>query len=60
MTWAAAMRRALGDDVLRHRPLAAGARGHAEALSWEATVESLLASYSSAMMSPRDALRQVG
>jgi D-inositol-3-phosphate glycosyltransferase len=57
--WAAALRRILTDDALRAR-LARGARGHAETLSWDATVEGLLASYSSALAAPRDALGRVG
>ena len=36
--WAAALRRILTDDALRAR-LASGARGHAETLSWDATVD---------------------
>ena len=47
------------DDALRAR-LAAGARGHAETLSWDATVEGLLTSYSAALAAPRDALGRVG
>ncbi len=58
-TWAAALRRVLADDALRAR-LAAGARGHAETLSWDATVEGLLTSYSAALAAPRDALGRVG
>ena len=57
--WARALRRVLGDDALRAR-LAAGARGHAETLSWDATVEGLLTSYSAALAAPRDALGRVG
>ena len=57
--WAAALRRILTDDALRAR-LAAGARGHAETLSWDATVEGLLTSYSAALAAPRDALGRVG
>jgi D-inositol-3-phosphate glycosyltransferase len=57
--WAAALRRILTDDALRAR-LASGARGHAETLSWDATVEGLLTSYSAALAAPRDALGRVG
>jgi D-inositol-3-phosphate glycosyltransferase len=56
--WASALRRVLSDDELRAR-LASGARGHAETLSWDATVEGLLASYSAALAAPRDALGRV-
>jgi D-inositol-3-phosphate glycosyltransferase len=58
-TWAAALRRVLADAALRAR-LASGARGHAETLSWDATVEGLLTSYSAALAAPRDALGRVG
>ncbi|MGB7979979.1 MAG: D-inositol-3-phosphate glycosyltransferase [Candidatus Nanopelagicales bacterium] len=57
-TWAGALHRVLGDDTLRAR-LAAGARGHASTLSWDATVEGLLGSYGAALSMPRDALGQV-
>jgi D-inositol-3-phosphate glycosyltransferase len=57
--WAEALRRILTDDALRAR-LASGARGHAETLSWDATVEGLLTSYSAALAAPRDALGRVG
>jgi D-inositol-3-phosphate glycosyltransferase len=57
--WAAALRRILVDDRLRSR-LAAAARGHALTLSWDATVEGLLDSYSTALSAPRDALGRAG
>jgi D-inositol-3-phosphate glycosyltransferase len=57
--WATALRRILTDDALRAR-LASGARGHAETLSWDATVEGLLACYAAALAAPRDALGRVG
>jgi D-inositol-3-phosphate glycosyltransferase len=57
--WAAALRTVLGNDLLRER-LAAGARTHATGLSWDATVERLLASYSAALATPRDALGWAG
>jgi len=57
--WAAAMRRMLADGQLRAR-LAAGARPHARTLSWDGTVDGLLASYGAALAAPRDALRPVG
>ena len=57
--WATALHRILADDALRAR-LASGARGHAETLSWDATVEGLLTSYSAALAAPRDALGRVG
>jgi D-inositol-3-phosphate glycosyltransferase len=58
-TWAAALRRVLGDGAMRER-LAGGARPHAETLSWDHTVEGLLGSYAAAMSAPRDALARVG
>ncbi|MCU0300293.1 MAG: D-inositol-3-phosphate glycosyltransferase [Candidatus Nanopelagicales bacterium] len=58
-TWARALARVLGDDALRAR-LAAGARPHAETLSWDHTVEGLLGSYAAALAAPRDALARVG
>ena len=57
--WAQALGRILGDDALRAR-LAAGTRAHAQTLSWDATVEGLLASYSAALAAPRDALDWAG
>jgi D-inositol-3-phosphate glycosyltransferase len=57
--WAGRMRAVLADDALRLR-LAAGARTHAESLSWDRTVDGLLASYDAALRAPRDALQQVG
>lgn len=57
--WAAALRDVLGNDPLRGR-LARGARAHAERLSWDATVDGLLASYSAALATPRDALGWAG
>ncbi|MCU0262921.1 MAG: D-inositol-3-phosphate glycosyltransferase [Candidatus Nanopelagicales bacterium] len=57
--WASALRRILGEHTLRAR-LAAGARGHAATLSWDATVDGLLTSYSAALAAPRDALGRVG
>ena len=57
--WAQALGRILGDDALRAR-LAAGTRAHAQTLSWDATVEGLLASYSAALAAPRDALGWAG
>ena len=57
--WAAALARVLGDTGLR-AALAAGARPHAETLSWDRTVEGLLRSYAAAMASPRDQLARVG
>jgi D-inositol-3-phosphate glycosyltransferase len=59
VVWASALRRILGDHPLRSR-LAAGARGHAATLSWDATVDGLLDSYAAAMATPRDALGRVG
>ena len=56
--WASALRLVLSDDALRAR-LASGARGHAETLSWDATVEGLLSGYSAALSAPRDALGRV-
>jgi D-inositol-3-phosphate glycosyltransferase len=58
-TWAHAMRRVLADDQLRAR-LSAGARAHAQSLSWERTIGGLLDSYGAALHAPRDALREVG
>jgi D-inositol-3-phosphate glycosyltransferase len=57
--WAGQLRRLLGDDQLR-RSLAAGARPHAESLSWDGTVDGLLACYGAALAAPRDAWAQVG
>ncbi len=57
--WAAALSGLLGDPARRAR-LAAGARPHAATLSWSATVDSLLDSYSAALGHPRDRLRRVG
>jgi D-inositol-3-phosphate glycosyltransferase len=45
--WAASLRRVLGDDPLRDQ-LGAAARPHARSMSWEATVDRLLASYAAA------------
>jgi D-inositol-3-phosphate glycosyltransferase len=59
LQWAAALRNLLGNDPLRAR-LAEGARTHAERLSWDATVDGLLASYSDALATPRDALGWAG
>lgn len=59
LQWAAALRDVLGNDGLRER-LAAGARAHAERLSWDATVDGLLTSYSAALATPRDALGWAG
>jgi len=56
---ASALRRILADAALRAR-LAAGARGHAATLSWDATVDGLLSGYSAALATPRDALGRVG
>ena len=57
--WAAALRRILTERALRAR-LAAGARAHAETLSWDSTVEGLLRSYGAALTMPRDDLARVG
>jgi D-inositol-3-phosphate glycosyltransferase len=57
--WAGQLRRLLADDELRGR-LAAGARPHAESLSWDSTVDGLLACYGAALAAPRDAWAQVG
>jgi D-inositol-3-phosphate glycosyltransferase len=57
--WARALHRVLADPGLRAR-LAAGARPHAESLSWEGTVDGLLASYGAALATPRDGWQQVG
>ncbi len=57
-TWAGALHRVLGNDVLRAR-LAAGARGHAERFGWDSTVRALRASYGLAMAEPRDLLPRV-
>ncbi len=59
VTWAGALHLLLSDDALRAR-LAAGARDHALTLSWDATVDGLLASYAAALAAPRDALGRVG
>jgi D-inositol-3-phosphate glycosyltransferase len=58
-TWARALRTLLRDDELRGR-LAAGARGHAQSLSWDRTVDGLLDSYAAAMAAPRDAWQDAG
>ena len=58
-TWAEALQRVLSDDSLRAR-LAMGARPHAESLSWDRTVDGLLASYAAALAAPRDELARVG
>jgi D-inositol-3-phosphate glycosyltransferase len=58
-TWARALRTLLRDDDLRGR-LAAGARGHAESLSWDRTVDGLVDSYAAAMATPRDAWQDAG
>jgi D-inositol-3-phosphate glycosyltransferase len=58
-TWARALRRLLRDGDLRGR-LAAGARGHAESLSWDRTVDGLVDSYAAAMATPRDAWQDAG
>jgi D-inositol-3-phosphate glycosyltransferase len=58
-TWARALRRVLGEDDLR-AALAAGARPHAQSLSWDRTVDGLLASYAAALAAPRDELARVG
>jgi len=57
--WASALRRILADDALR-TGLASRARAHARTLSWDATVEGLLASYRAALATPRDALGWAG
>ena len=57
--WANALRRILSDPSVRAR-LAAGARGHAESLSWDSTVDGLLHSYRAALATHRDALRRAG
>lgn len=57
--WATALREVLGDDDLRRR-LAAGARPHAQSLSWDATVDGLLDSYRAALAAPRDELGRTG
>jgi D-inositol-3-phosphate glycosyltransferase len=57
--WAGQLRRILADDALR-RALAAGARPHAESLSWDRTVDGLLACYDAALATPRDAWARVG
>jgi len=59
LQWATSLRDVLGNDALRER-LAAGARAHAESLSWDTTVDRLLASYSAALATPRDALGWAG
>lgn len=58
-TWARALRRMMTEPGLRDR-LAAGARPHAATLSWDATVDALLASYRHALSRPRDQLQRVG
>jgi D-inositol-3-phosphate glycosyltransferase len=58
-TWADLLMRVLADDGLRGR-LAAGARPHAETLSWDRTVDGLLGSYAAALAAPRDTLARVG
>jgi D-inositol-3-phosphate glycosyltransferase len=58
-TWAGSLMRVLADDGLRGQ-LAAGARPHAETLSWDRTVEGLLGSYAAALAAPRDTLARVG
>lgn len=57
-TWAGALQRVLGDDVLLSR-IAGGARKHAEEFGWDATVRGLRASYGQAMSGPRDLLSRV-
>ncbi len=58
-TWAAALRRVLRDDALRAR-LGAGGPRHAATLSWDSTVDGLLASYARTLAAPRDSLQRVG
>lgn len=55
--WAEELRAILSDDARRRR-LAAGARRHAETLSWEHTAQNLLGSYRAALADHGDALRR--